>query len=57
MAFSLFVTIVRLHIMNYVSIAAIIEAYKLKRKRKKKEQTFKPALKKSFPCFAKEKEI
>jgi hypothetical protein len=49
MAFSIFATIVRLHIMNYVSIATIIETYKLKRKRKKKEQTFKPPSKKSIP--------
>jgi len=33
MAFSILVTIVRLHIMNYVDLSAIIETYKLKRKR------------------------
>lgn len=36
MAFSIFASIIRLHIMNYVSIPAILETYKLKRTRKKK---------------------
>ena len=35
-AFSIFATIIRLHLMNYVSIAAIIETYKRKRIRNKK---------------------
>jgi hypothetical protein len=35
MAFSILATIVRLHIMNYVDLSAIIETYKLKRKRVK----------------------
>ena len=33
MAFSILASIVRLHIMNYVGLSAIIETYKLKRKR------------------------
>lgn len=37
MAFSILATIVRLHIMNYVSLTAIIETYKAKRQRVKKE--------------------
>jgi hypothetical protein len=41
LAFSLLATIVRLHIMNYVSLSAIIETYKAKRSRSKK-QTGKP---------------
>jgi len=49
MAFSIFATIVRLHIMNYVSIAAILEAYKRKRHRNKNIQTQKPSPKKSTP--------
>ncbi|MEJ7676860.1 MAG: hypothetical protein WKG06_03070 [Segetibacter sp.] len=32
MAFSILATIIRLHIMNYVDISAIIDAYKLKKK-------------------------
>lgn len=51
MAFSILAAIVRLHIMNYVSISAIIETYKAKRQRIKKEpdksrppQTAPPAL-------------
>jgi hypothetical protein len=35
MAFSVFSSIVTLHLMNYISITAVIEAYKQKRKRKK----------------------
>lgn len=35
MAFSILATIVRLHIMNYVDLSAIIDTYKLKRKRTK----------------------
>jgi hypothetical protein len=33
MPFSIFATIIRLHIMNYVVLSAIIGAYKQKRKR------------------------
>ncbi len=33
MAFSILATIVRLHIMNYIDLSAIIDTYKLKRKR------------------------
>ena len=39
MAFSIFASIIRLHIMNYVSIPAILEAYKIKRVRNKKSAT------------------
>lgn len=41
MAFSILATIIRLHIMNYADLSAIIDAYKLKRKRFKKDN--KPA--------------
>lgn len=51
MAFSILAAIVRLHVMNYVSISAIIETYKARRPRTKKEpdkprpkQTAPPAL-------------
>ncbi len=51
MAFSLLAAIVRLHLMNYVSLSVIIETYKAKRPRIKKEpdkprpkQTTPPAL-------------
>ena len=36
MPFSILATLIRLHIMNYVAISIIIEAYKIKRKRHKK---------------------
>ncbi len=39
MAFSILYNIVRLHIMNYEVLKAIIEAYKLKRKRYKKQKS------------------
>ncbi len=49
MAFSILATIIRLHIMNYVDLSAIIEAYKLKRKRFKKDSKPKPPPKKTTP--------
>ena len=49
MAFSILATIIRLHIMNYVDLSAIIEAYKLKRKRFKKDNKPKPSPKKITP--------
>jgi transposase len=48
-AFSILATIIRLHIMNYVDLSAIIDAYKLKRKRFKKDNTPKPSAKKPTP--------
>jgi Transposase DDE domain len=42
MTFSILATLIRLHIMNYVAISAIIEAYKLKRKRNVKTYKKKP---------------
>jgi len=55
MAFSILAAIVRLHLMNYVSLSSIIETYKAKRRRKKKEpdkpppkQTTPPALQMSI---------
>ncbi len=48
MAFSLLTTIVRLHIMNYVSLSAIIETYKKRRSRKKKNPD-KPTKKNKLP--------
>lgn len=49
MAFSILATIIRLHIMTYVDLSAIIEAYKLKRKRYKKDTKPKPQPKKTAP--------
>lgn len=49
MAFSIFASIIRLHIMNYVSISAILETYNLKRVRKKKSETKNATRKKIVP--------
>jgi len=49
MAFSILSTIIRLHIMNYVDLSAIIEAYKIKRKRFKKDNKPTPSPKKTTP--------
>jgi hypothetical protein len=49
MAFSILATIIRLHIMNYVDLSAIIDAYKLKRKRFKKDNNPTPSPKKTTP--------
>lgn len=49
LAFSLLATIVRLHIMNYVSLSAIIETYKAKRSRSKKQPHKPPSKQKSIP--------
>lgn len=54
MAFSILASIVSLHLMNYISIAAIIEKYKQKRKRTKPESYTPPIKKpkeKTHPCF------
>lgn len=48
MAFSILAAIVRLDAINYVSISAIIEAYKARRPRTKKELD-KPRLKQPAP--------
>jgi hypothetical protein len=48
-AFSILATIIRLHIMNYVDLSAIIHAPKLKRKRFKKDNKPKPLPKKTTP--------
>ena len=53
MAFSIFASIIRLHIMNYVSISAILETYKLKRVRKKKSETKNATRKKIAPLLYK----
>ena len=42
MPFSIMATLVRLHIMNYVALSTIIEAYKIKRNRKVKTCKIKP---------------
>ena len=52
MAFSILATIIRLHIMNYVDLSAIIDAYKLKRKRFRKDNKPEPLPKKQYACFA-----
>lgn len=51
MAFSLLTTIVRLHIMNYVSLTAIIETYKKQRIRKKKNPDKPPQKIKTPPAW------
>ena len=48
MAFSILAAIVRLHLMNYVSLSSIIETYKAKRLRNKKEPD-KPPNKRNAP--------
>lgn len=48
MAFSILAAIVRLHLMNYISLSAIVETYKAKRLRMKKEPD-KPPLKQTTP--------
>ena len=42
MPFSILATLIRLHIMNYVALSAIIETYKIKRKRNVKIYPIKP---------------
>ena len=42
MPFSILATLIRLHIMNYVALSAIIEAYKIKRKRNVKTCSKRP---------------
>lgn len=49
MAFSILAAIVRLHLMNYVSLSAIIETYKAKRLRKKKQDCKPPPKKTTTP--------
>ena len=52
MPFSIMATLVRLHIMNYVALSTIIEAYKIKRNRKVKTCQIKPHPKiNTPPCF------
>lgn len=52
MAFSILASIIRLHIMNYVALSAIIEAFKQKRKRsKKKEAPYIKSKKKTPPAL------
>jgi hypothetical protein len=49
MPFSILATLIRLHIMNYVALSVIIEAYKLKRKRNVKIEIVKPPPKYNTP--------
>ncbi len=49
LAFPLLATIVRLHIMNYVSLSAVIETYKAKRTRSKKKPDKPPSKQKTTP--------
>jgi hypothetical protein len=49
MAFSILATIIRLHIMNYVDLSTIIDAYKLKRKRLRKDNKTNALPKKTIP--------
>lgn len=52
MAFSILATIIRLHIMNYIDLSAIINAYKLKRKRiKSNTHPNAPMKKKALPAL------
>lgn len=52
MAFSILATIIQLHIMYYVDLYAIIDAYNLKRNRYKKLPTKNQPIKKPYPCFS-----
>jgi len=49
LAFSILAAIVRLHIMNYVSLSAIIDVYKQKRSRKRDKQQISPQPKNTTP--------
>ncbi len=49
LAFSILAAIVRLHVMNYVSLTALIEKYKAKRTRNKKSPQQPPPLRHSIP--------
>jgi hypothetical protein len=49
MPFSILATIIRLHIMNYVTLSAIIETYKQKRKRIKKTDRPYPVTRRIIP--------
>ena len=49
MAFSILAAIVRLHLMNYVSLSAIVETYKAKRPRTKKQDYKPPPQKTTIP--------
>jgi Transposase DDE domain len=49
MAFSILAAIIRLHIMNYIDLSAIIDTYKLKRKRIKSNAPPNQAVKKKAP--------
>lgn len=49
MPFSILATLIRLHIMNYVALSAIIEAYKIKRKRNVKTRPIKTHPKITIP--------
>jgi transposase len=49
MPFSILATLIRLHIMNYVALSTIIEAYKIKRKRNVKIEIVKPPPKYKVP--------
>jgi hypothetical protein len=51
LAFSILASIVSLHIMNYISLSAIINAYKQKRVRNKKQSKLKVKSKNSNPLF------
>ena len=53
MAFSILASIVSLHLMNYIGIAAIIEKYKQKRIRAKPDTPLKKkAQRKNTPLFS-----
>lgn len=52
LAFSILASIISLHLMNYLSLTSIIETYKLKRKRVKKEPDKVTTKKKHTPTFA-----
>ena len=49
MAFSILATIIRLHIMNYINLSAIIDIYKLKRKRFKSTPSSNVVVKRKVP--------
>lgn len=51
MAFSILAAIVRLHLMNYISISSIIETYKAKRPRIKKQPDKQPPKQTAHPAL------
>jgi hypothetical protein len=54
MVFSILAAIIGLHIMNDIDLSAIIDTYKLKRKRIKAMHSLIRLVKRKHPCFTNE---